>query len=521
MQLSQHLRRLALTLTTVACLALMVGCGSQAGTDTNSKTLTFASTDYTTINPILNTHDELPDIIFSGLMKYNGHGEPVPDLATDYQFDEATLTYTFHLRKGVTWHDGTPFTAADVKFTLDQLTKNTKLEASIRDNYKEIKDVIVVDDNTVQIVLSQPNAAMLNYLTIGLLPKHLLEGKDIMTDDFNRHPIGTGRYKFVSWDKGQSIVVSKNETYYDQVPHIDKIIFKIILDENAKATQVKSGGVDIAWLNAHNTEAFRGNDKFTVYDFKTADYRGIAPNFDNAFWKKHPELVSILGYAIDKKAIIASVLNNQGSVAYSPLQQNATYNDPTVPHRDYNPTYVKDALAQAGWHRGTDGIYEKNGEKLAFSVDVREYETERVDMAKVIASQLKEEGIDMRVHIVSKFDWKHNQAIMIGQAAPFDPDNGTYDLFYTNGSGNYTHYSNAAVDAALAKARATYDPAQRKLAYDEFQQAFAAHPAYIMIAYLDGNYVAAKKITGPSTERVLGHHATGVMWNIETWDIQQ
>ena len=162
MQLSHHLRRLALTLTTVACLALMVGCGSQAGTDTNSKTLTFASTDYTTINPILNTHDELPDIIFSGLMKYNGHGEPVPDLATDYQFDEATLTYTFHLRKGVTWHDGTPFTAADVKFTLDQLTKNTKLEASIRDNYKEIKDVIVVDDNTVKIVLSRPNAALLN-----------------------------------------------------------------------------------------------------------------------------------------------------------------------------------------------------------------------------------------------------------------------------------------------------------------------------------------------------------------------
>lgn len=508
-----------LVVLAVAFCLIAAGCGSHSS-KSNEKVLTYASADYTTINSILNTHDELPDIIFSGLMTYDAKGNPIPDLATKYEFDPATLTYTFHLRDGVTWHDGQPFTAADVKFTLDTLTSNKDLEASITDNYKEIESVTTPDDKTVVIKLSQPNSAMLNYLTIGILPKHLLEGKNIMTDSFNQHPVGTGRYKFVSWDKGQSITVEKNDKFYGKQPKIDKIIFKIIPDENAKAAQVKSGGVDLAWLNAQNAKSFRDNKDFTVYDFKTADYRTIAPNFQSAFWQKHADIIPLLGYALDKKAIVDSVLTGQGAVAYSPLQMNAEYNDPDVNHRDYNPEFFKQQMAAKGWVLGSDGIYEKDGEKLSFSVDTREYETERVDIAQIASSQFKKAGVDMQVHIVPKLDWKTLESFLIGEAAPFDPDNGTYDLFYTGGSGNYTHYSNPAVDRALAAARASYDPAVRKQYYNEFQQAWAQNPAYIMVAYLDGNYVAAKKVTGLSTERILGHHAVGVMWNIEDWDIQ-
>lgn len=510
----------AICLAAAACF-MVTGCGSQQKAGNNGeKVLSYASPDYTTINSILNTHDELPDIIFSGLMKYDGKGNPVPDLAASYDFDPATDTYTFHLRDGITWHDGQPFTAKDVKFTLDTLTQNKELEASITDNYKEIESVETTDDKTVVIHLSKPNAAILNYLTIGILPEHLLAGKNIMTDSFNQHPVGTGRYKLVSWDKGQSITVEKNDKYYDKVPKIDKIVFKIIPDENAKAAQVKSGGVDLAWLNAQNAKTFRDNKDFAVYDFKTADYRAIAPNFNAPFWQKHADLIPILGYAIDKKAIVDSVLTGQGEVAYSPLQMNVEYNNPNVEKRDYDPAVFQQKVEALGWQKGADGIYEKDGEKLSFSVDTREYETERVDIAKVVSSQLKNVGVDMQVHIVPKLNWKQLECFLIGNAAPFDPDNGTYDLFYTNASGNYTHYSRPDVDAALAKARATYDVNERKAAYNEFQELWAANPAYIMVAYLDGNYVAAKKVKGLDTQRILGHHAVGVFWNVEDWDIQ-
>lgn len=318
MHLVKYVRQLCVVAMAMILCVVISGCGGSA--TSGEKVLTYASPDYTTINSLLNTHDELPDIIFSGLMTYDAKGQPIPDLAEKYEFDETSLTYTFHLHDGVKWHDGQPFTAQDVKFTLDTLKNNKDLEASITDNYKEIESVTVPDDKTVVIKLSKPNAAMLNYLTIGILPKHLLEGKDIMTDAFNQHPIGTGRYKFVSWDKGQSITVAKNDDFYGKKPKIDKIIFKIIPDENAKAAQVKSGGVDLAWLNAANAKTFRDNKDFTVYDFKTADYRAIGPNFNVPFWQKNKDLVPILGYALDKKAIVDSVLTGQGKWLIAPCR---------------------------------------------------------------------------------------------------------------------------------------------------------------------------------------------------------
>lgn len=483
-------------------------------------TLRYASADYTTINPILNTHDELPDLIFSGLMTYDGAGRPIPELAESYAFDSATLTYTFKLRQGVKWHDGAPFGAADVKFTLDTLTQSKTLAASITDNYKEIAAVTTPDEYTVVIRLSEPNAAMLDYLTIGILPQHLLEGKDLMTDAFNQHPVGTGRYQFVGWDRGQSITVAKNAAYYGKAPSIEQIVFKIVPDENAKALQMKAGELDLAWLNAQNTESFRGDKAYKVYDFTTADYRAIAPNFNAPFWQENRALIGILGYALDKEAIVKSVLTGQGGVAYSPIQLNPIYNNPAVQRYAYDPVKFKQTVEALGWVMGADGIYEKGGKKLSFSVDVRDYEKERVDIANVASQQFKAVGVEMTVHIMSKLDWSKLESFLVGQAAPFDPDNGTYTLFGTGASGNYTGYSNAQVDRYLRAARHSFDENERKAAYFAFQEAWAEDPAYIMVGYLHGNYVATPRLHGLSTERVLGHHATGVMWNVQEWTLE-
>lgn len=507
----------------LALCLLAAGCGKQdaPAPAANESVLRYASPDYTTINPLLNTHDELPNLIFSGLLTYDAKGKPIPELAEAYSFDQASLTYRFQLRRNVKWHDGQPFTASDVKFTLDLLREAKDLSASITDNYKEIASVSTPDDFTVEIKLSQPNAAMLDHLTVGLLPKHLLAGKSIMTDAFNQHPIGTGRYKFALWDVGQSIVLEKNADYYKKLPAIDKLVFKIIPDENAKAMEMRAGGVDLAWLNAQNAQGFRSDSAYSVHDFATADYRAIAPNFNAPFWRENRALIGLLGYALDKEAILKSVLAARGEVAYSPIQRNAFYNNPSVDQRAYDPANFKQAVEALGWQRGADGIYEKDGRKLSFSVDAREYETERVDLAKVAAQQLREAGIDMQVRIVSKLDWSTLEAFLIGQAAPFDPDTGTFALFGTNASGNYTAYSNPEADRCLHAARATYDDAQRKENYARFQEAWAKDPAYVMLAYLDGSYVAAKKLRGLSTERILGHHAVGVFWNVEDWTLEK
>ena len=410
------------------CLALCLASMPANAADEMANTLVYAGENEDTINPLLNNHQELPTIIFSGLMKYDAKGQPVPELAESFTYDKGTHTYAFKLRDGVKWHDGKPLTVEDILFTYEALTKDKTLASSITSNYEDIKSITAPDAQTVIFTLSKPNAAMLDNFTIGILPKHLFAGKDINTAPANQHPVGTGRYKFVEWDTaGGMIILEKNKDYYGKVPNIDRIVYKTVAVESTKALMLQSGEADLAWLNAKYADTFRGKD----------------------------------------------------------------------------------------------GIYERNGQKFSFTIQVRDYEEERVDIAKVIANELKKAGVDMQIVLVTKFDWKAGyNGFLAGFAAEFDPD-GVYKDFVTGASDNTMAYSNPKVDELLKKGRATEDPAQRKAIYGQFEEAYAERPGHLLVAYLNGNYVSIAGLKGLDTARVLGHHAVGVMWNIEDWTLNR
>ena len=147
-------------------------------------------------------------LLFDGLTDHDGAGQIVPRLAERWDYDPDTLTYTFHLAQGVTWHDGEPFTAADVKFTFEAIMDPDNGSENAP-NYEDVTDFTVIDDHTVSFTLSAVNTAFLEYMTMAILPQHLLEGEDMQTADFFRAPVGTGPYKLESWDAGQSITLVK------------------------------------------------------------------------------------------------------------------------------------------------------------------------------------------------------------------------------------------------------------------------------------------------------------------------
>ncbi|REB10989.1 ABC transporter substrate-binding protein [Sporosarcina sp. BI001-red] len=526
MKLTTIMLLLVLSLSLGACLGAKKekedsGSKTTKGTDT-SNTLVYAGESEDTINPILNNHNELPDIIFSGLMKYDEKGKPIVNLAESFEYDESTYTYTFNLKKDVKWHDGEDFTAKDVVFTYEVLTKDKTLSASITSNYQDITSVTAPDDYTVIIKLSNYNAAMLDYFTMGIIPEHLLKGEDINTASFNQHPVGTGRYKFVKWDTGGGmIILEKNENYYDKVPNIDRVIYKTVSVESTKATMLQSGDADLAWLNANYAESFRGNEKFEKFDFKTADYRGLSMDFETDFWKKNKDSIGVLNNAIYKQDIVDSVLKGNGFVAYSPLQLNAFGGNKAADIYPYDLNVFNKKMAELGWTKNKEGIYERNGEKFHFTIQVREYEEERVDIANIVSNMIKEAGVEMEVVLVTKFDWDAGyNGFLYGGAAQFDPDM-SYASFVTDASGNTMHYSNAKVDELLNKGRHTADEDERKSIYHEFEVAYAEQPGIVLVAYLDGNYVGISGLEGLDTSRVLGHHAVGVMWNIEEWKLNK
>ena len=487
-----------------------------------SNTLVYAGESESTINPLLNSHDEIVDLVFSGLLKYDGDGTPVCDLAESYTYDAATFTYTFALKNDVKWHDGTPFSAQDVVFTYEVLTQDDTLASTITSNYENIVSIAAPDDNTVTIALDSACANMPGYFTIGIIPKHLLYGEDLNTTSFNQHPIGTGRFKFENWDTaGGMITFTRNEDYYGKVPNIERIIYKTVAVESTKATMLESGEADLAWLNASYAETFRGKDGFTNWDFETADYRAVSMDMSSAFWKHNADSIAVLNYAIDKNAIVDSVLAGEGCTAYSPIQKSALGSNSQADLYSYNTERFAEEMTALGWKKGTDGVYERNGERFSFTIQVRDYEEERIDIATLVSSMLKEAGVEMEISLVTKFDWNAGyDGFLSGYAAPFDPD-AVYALFTTNGSDNTMHYSNADVDRLLTAARHSDDEAERTKIYQEFERVYAENPGILPIVYLDGNYVGTSALSGLETSRTLGHHAVGVMWNIEEWTLNR
>ena len=519
-------------LLTAVMLLSAAGCGSQeteavkngsevAGDVTagsgEETTLVYGSNDYTRINPAMDEHGEINILIFDGLTAHDGENQVVPALAKSWDYDADTYTYTFHLEEDVKWQDGEPFTAEDVKFTIEAIM-DPENGSENAPNYEDVEEIDVVDAHTVSFQLSAPNAAFLDYMTMAILPEHLLAGEDMQESDFFRHPIGTGAYKIESWDVGQAITLVKNEDYFKGAPNIDRIVFKIVPDDNAKAVQMQSGELDLVQLTPKDAKNFEGKEGITCYEMKTSDYRGIMYNFNNDYWQKNKDIIPAINYAIDRQAIVDAVLLGEGITAYGPLQRNQ-YDDPDVEHYDYDPQKAKEVLEAAGCMMGEDGYYYRDGEKIGFVLSVGAGDQARLDIAQAAAQQLKEVGIDCTVEVPVEVDWGGQMAYLIGWGSPFDADDHTYKVFGTGKGANYSSYSDPLVDQYLTEARESDDPAVRAEAYDKFQEELAENPAFTFICYIDANYVAKDTIQGISADTVMGHHGVGIFWNVCEWTI--
>ena len=511
------MRKMKKTVCLLLAGVLLLGlaaCGQTDGGGDGS-TLVYASGDYTRINPAMDEHGEINILLFNGLTAHDGKNQVVPGLAKSWDYDPDTHTYTFHLEENVQWHDGQPFTAEDVKFTIEAIM-DPENGSENAPNYEDVEEITVIDDHTVAFRLAAPNVAFLDYMTMAVLPRHLLEGEDMQTSGFFRAPVGTGPYKLAAWDEGQAITLEKNEDYFKGAANIDRIIFKIVSDDNAQALQMQSGELDLALLTPKDARNFEGREGYTVYDMKTSDYRGILFNFWNPYWAENRDLIPAICCGLDRQAILDAVVLGRGVVAYGPLQRNV-YNNEDVERYDYDPDRARSILEDAGCVMGENGFYERGGQEIGFVISVGAGDQVRLDIAQAAAQQLREIGVNCTVEVPEKVDWGGQMAYLIGWGSPFDADDHTYKVFGTGKGANYSGYSNPLVDRYLTEARQTDDPVKRAEAYDKFQEALADDPAYAFICYIDADYVASARIRGIDPDTVMGHHGVGILWNVTEW----
>ena len=508
-----------LTALMCAALLLLTACAGTAPEAGDGSVLVYGSGEITRINPAMDEHGEINILIFNGLTAHDGKNAVIPCLAKSWDFDAATCTYNFHLEENVRWHDGEPFTAKDVKFTIESIMDPENASENAP-NFEEVEEITVIDEHTAAFRLSAPNAAFLDYMTMPVLPEHLLAGEDMQTSNFFHAPVGTGPYKLTDWDEGQSITLTRNEDYFKGAANIETIIFKFVPDDSARALQLMGGELDLAQLTPRDADNCAALDGFRVYRMETSDYRGIMFNFNNPYWDEHPMLINAVCCALDRQAIVDAVLLGHGEAAWGPLQRNV-YNNPDAERWDYDPERAEEILADCGYEKRSDGFFYGDGERIGFVLNAPAGDRVRLEIAQAAAQQLRAVGIDCTVEIPTVVDWGGQMAYLIGWGSPFDADDHTYKVFGTGKGANYSGYSNKAVDECLTLARETDDASVRARYYAAFQEELALRPAFAFICYVDADYAAVTGLEGIAWDTVLGHHGVGIFWNVTQWSIQK
>ncbi len=503
-------RNLRLSILFLLFLLLLFSCTREPEIK-NPNTITVGSlADAKRLIPLLASDSASGDIsgwIYNGLTKYDKNIKVIGDLAESWEISPDGLIIIFHLRKNVFWHDGKEFTSEDVLFTYKTVT-DPKIPTPYSSNYGPVEKVEALDKYTVKVVYKEPYAPALESWGMGIIPKHILDGKDITNEFYNRNPIGTGPYKLKEWITGQKIVLEAFDKYFEGRPNIDRFISRVIPDTATMFLELKFGGIDFMGLTPPQYKLQANSDLFKRYfqkfRYPSFGYTYLGYNLlDKRFSDKRVR--QAITYAIDKKAIIAGVLLGFGNPCTGPFPPESWAYNPNVKDYEYSPEKAIELLNEAGWRVGEDGVLKKNGEPFKFTVLVNQGNEARLKTAQIIKENLKKIGIDMSIKVLEWqallhefIDKKRFEAVIMGWALSRDPD--IYDIWHSSktreGEFNFISYKNEEVDRLLLEGRRTFDLEKRKKIYHRIHEILAEEQPCTFLYVPDALPILHKRFKG-------------------------
>jgi len=467
--------------------------------------------DASNLIPILasdSASHSIAGLIYNGLVKYDKDMNIVGDLAESWDISDDGLVITFHLRKGVKWHDGKPFTAKDVLYTY-QVTVDPKTPTAYAGDFLKVKKAEVLDDYTFRVTYDKPFAPSLISWSSAVLPRHLLEGQNITKSSLARHPVGTGPYLFKEWLAGQKIVLVSNADYFEGRPYVDGHVTRIIPDMATMFLELRARNIDMMGLTplqyTRQTENNLFRQSFDKYRYLAFAYTYLGYNLKHPFFADK-RVRQAISYAINKEEIISGVLLGLGKPATGPYKPGTWAYNENVKTYSYNPQKARELLRAAGWTKtNNDGFLEKDGRPFTFELVTNQGNETRQKCAEIIQRQLKEVGIDVKIRIlewaafINDFINKRRfEAVILGWTIPLDPD--AYDVWHSSKTApeelNFISYKNPEVDALLEKARSTFDQKLRKKYYDRFQEILVEDQPYTFLYVPDELVIISKRFRG-------------------------
>jgi peptide/nickel transport system substrate-binding protein len=486
--------------------------------------------DASNLIPILSTDSTSHDIaslIYNGLVKYDKDLHLVGDLAESWDISKDGLVITFHLKKGITWHDGQPFTAEDVLYTY-QVTVDPKTPTAYAGEFLKVKKAEVLDSYTFRVTYDKPFAPALTSWGSPILPKHLLAKGNITTSSLAQHPIGTGPYFFKEWVTGQKIILVSNPDYFEGRPYIDGYIMRIIPDMATMFLELRANGIDrmgltpLQYKRQTENNLFRKN--FNKYRFLSFSYTYLGYNLKRPMFTDK-RVRQAISYAINKDEIIDGILLGLGKPATGPYKPGTWPYNQNVKTYSYNPQKAKELLAQAGWkdYNG-DSLIEKDGQSFVFEIITNQGNEVRQKCAEIIQKRLAEIGITVKIRIL---EWaafvndfiskKKFDATILGWTIPLDPD--IYDVWHSSKTGpdelNFISYKNKEVDMLIEKGRSTFDQEERKKCYNLIQEILAEEQPYTFLYVPDALPIIQARFHGINPAPV------GINYNFIKWYVPE
>jgi len=488
--------------------------------------------------------------VLEGLVTADPDGNYVSQLAevpsvADGTISEDGLTVTYKIVDGVTWSDGDPFTSRDVQFTWETVLDPANV-VSTTAGYELIESIAIPDAQTAVVTYSELYSPALSLFSIpeAILPAHVLEGQSLADADFNRTPEGTGPYVVTSWDSGQSIILDKNENYrVPDRPLIDRIVFKIIPDQNAGIAQMRTGDIDAFWnIDTAVIDQFTSMEGVTVQVTPSSNIEYLGLNLSSGsdpanphFAFSDPNVRLALAMAIDRTPIIEDLLFGLSEAATSPIGLGWAAPE-GLSNPEYDPAGAIALLEESGWVDSGDGIREKDGNRLTLEITTPAGQQVRELTEQVLQEQFKAVGIELTINnqpaAVVFGNWAENGSLQRGNfdivmdtwGADLDPAGFLNLVFHSSsipqdpgGQGwNFYRLKDETLDAAIEAGSATLDIEARKAAYRTVVERVLEAGVYIPLykrSNLDA-FSAAVNGYAPNPWATF-------TWNAENWTIDK
>ncbi len=526
-----------LLFATITLLLLLSGCNDNDEANhpgiTEALSPEFGDTfieasigDASTLLPVLasdSASSSINGMIYNGLVRYDKNLEIEGELAESWEISADNLTITFHLRKGVTWHDGAPFTSADVKFNY-QLYIDPQTPTAYAESFKQVTGVETPDPYTFIVHYDKPYAPALMSWATSIHPQHLLEGEDVTRSRLARDPVGTGPYRFSEWVGGEKIVLESNPDYFEGQPYVKRVVYRIIPDISTQFLELQTGSLDYMGLSPlqfdrqTDTPAFRR--LYNKYSYLSFGYTYLGYNLNRPIFQDK-RVRQALSYAINKQELIDGVLLGYGSVATGPYKPDTWVYNSDVPKYSYDPDKARQLLADAGWQdTNNNGILDKNGKELTFTIVTNQGNDLRSKTGEIIQYRFKEVGVEVKLRII---EWAtflkefinpgNFDATILGWSGGPEPDQ--YNIWHSSKTGprqlNFIGFKNDEVDTLLEEGRRVFDLQQRKAYYDRFQEILAEEQPYTFLYVGKALPAVSKRFRGVKTA------PAGIRYNFNQW----